>query len=491
MTGAPRNRRAIIDIGSNSVRLVVYSGAMRAPSQLLNEKVMAGLGRDLQDTGRIAPEAMARAIAALRRYRTLCIEMEVGELQAVATAAVRDAVNGGDLIEAARQLDLSITTLSGIDEARYAGLGVLSAFPGARGVVADLGGGSLELAILGSEGVEDTISMPLGVLRLGSLLRAGEADVAAILGQALLSSGWTPPRPLDTLYLVGGSWRALARLHLESSDYPLRLVHGYTLTCEDAEQLTATLVACGPDAFAGAAHVSRARLPTLDSAARLLGALLETLRPRQATISSSGLREGMIFDSLAPAIRTQDPLIVATSEAAAELSRFPLHGEAIDAWLSDLFDDNPADRRIRRAACNLGDVAWRANPEFRAERGVEIALHGNWVGIDVAGRDMLAQAMFTTFGGGARTYPHGGRLASPAAIAKAIEWGLAIRLAQRFSGGTEMPLKASRLVAREGGALVFELNARSAPLAGETVEKRLRQLAQKLGRTHAVRMVDG
>ena len=491
MNDQAKGRTAIIDIGSNSVRLVVYGGARRAPSILFNEKVMAGLGGELSTTGRIGETAMARAERALARYRMLCGQMGVESVRVVATAAVRDASNGQILTECARRLGLDVEILTGRQEACGAALGIISAFPDASGIVGDLGGGSLELAsLLGGE-VGETTSLPLGVLRLGALLEDSEANMDRLLDTALKSVRWQAPASCPVLYLVGGSWRSLAKLHMAGAHYPLRLIHGYTFSPRQVQAMVRKIRTEGIQSFAGLSDISSARIPTLRHAAMLLDALVHRLRPDQIVISSHGLREGLLFEALDEDTRREDPLLAATAEAGEEQGRFPMHGRAIDRWLSDLFaDESTADKRIRRAACNLGDVAWRANPDFRAERGVEVALHGNWAGIDAAERDMLAQALFTTFGGGSKPYPGGGRLASPERIERAIAWGLAIRLAQRLSGGTRMPLENSRLAMDGAAKLVLALPQDAAALAGEAVEKRLKQLAQRLGVKQALSIIE-
>lgn len=472
------DKRAVIDIGSNSVRLVVYGGSARAPSIMFNEKVMAGLGSALSENGRIGEEALTRAVSALGRYRALLDEMRVENVRAVATAAARDAENGGELLDAARRIGFEVELLSGDQEARFSALGVLSAFPRADGLVADLGGGSLELARIADGMVLDTVSLPIGVLRIAELRRK-TGDVEAILKKAMKRADWSGGQGCPALYLVGGSWRALARLHLEASDYPLRVIHNYEFQNNSLLAFIDKVSKVGPENLAGADRVSSARLPTLRDAGDLLAALVRRVEPKRILISSMGLRDGLLFEGLDDATRALDPLLVATAEVGAEQGRFPAHGRAIDNWMAGLFaDDGDAAARIRRAVCNLADAAWRAHPEFRAERAVEQALHGNWIAIESFEREMMAQALFTTFGGGPRPIVEKPALASAEQIERAIRWGLAIRLAQRLSGGTEMPLENSILTA--GKDMVrLELSGPASALVGEAVHKRLKQLARR------------
>ncbi|RYD41356.1 MAG: Ppx/GppA family phosphatase [Sphingomonadales bacterium] len=374
------SRSAVIDIGSNSVRIVVYEGPARAPAVIFNEKVAAGLGRGLAIDGRIAAEDAERGLVALRRYALLAKHMDVKDVQCVATAAVRDAANGPDFIAAAAEAGLKIRLLSGEEEAEAAGHGVLAAIPDAHGIAVDLGGGSLK------------------------------------------------------------------RLSFEE----LRAIPG----------------------------MASNRAASLPDAAALLAALVNILDVPEMTVSSSGLREGLLYQALDAETRAQDPLIVAAEFEGRRLARFAPHGRAIAEWIAPLFEDEaPADSRVRLAASLLSDVAWSANPDFRADRGTEIGLHGNWRSIDIPGRILLARALYAGFGGADAEFPAMGNLVAPERLARARQWGLAIRLAQRLTGGVEAPLKASG-IALVDGKLKLCLDAGWHHLAGESVERRLRVLAQ-------------
>ena len=227
--GATDPRVAIIDIGSNSVRLVVYQGPARLPAVLFNEKVMAGLGRSLSDTGAIEAGGLKLAASALARFATLAREMQVSELRTVATAAVRDASNGHLLIAAAKRLGLQVELLPGEEEATASGLGVLSGIPDADGIVGDLGGGSLELVRVVAGTVTDRISYPLGVLRLGAIRAEGKGALDRMVARLIAESGWAGRGKGLPFYLVGGSWRSLAKLDMHLSAYPLPVVHQYTM----------------------------------------------------------------------------------------------------------------------------------------------------------------------------------------------------------------------------------------------------------------------
>jgi len=479
---APHPRSAIIDIGSNSIRLVVYQGSRRLPAVLFNEKVLAGLGRDLATTGAIGREGMARARSALARFAAVSREMKVPHPRTVATAAVRDASNGVELIAAAEALGLSVEVLSGQQEATAAGYGVLSAIPDADGVVGDLGGGSLELVRIGAGTVRERVSLPLGVLRLGGL--KGGLDTA--VSQAVRSAGWEGRGRGLPFYLVGGSWRAMVKLHAALTQYPLPLIHQYHLTPGAVTRLARQLSGMNRQELKEVGKLSSGRAATLADATALLAVVLKRLESSDVVASAFGLREGLLYGSLEAEERQEDPLIAAAREEGRAFGRFREHGDLLARWVAPLFTgDCAGDARLRHAACLLADTGWRANPEFRAERGLEVALHGNWVAIDGEGRAMLAQALSTALDGTRASPDPLPRLATPEQLGRASAWGLAIRLGQRLSGGVAGPLERTR-VSVDAGSVRLELNGPDTALNGEAVEKRHAALAAALGRVPVV-----
>ena len=472
---------AIVDIGSNSVRLVVYSGARRVPSVLFNEKVSAGLGRGLAETGRLDPAGRERALAALARFRRLVGAMGVVRTRIVATAAAREAEDGAAFLEEVRALGFDPRIVSGEEEGRLAGLGVASAVPGADGVAGDLGGGSLELVELAKGDVGRSVSLPLGILRLGALAARGRRAFRDGVAEVVAAAGFAGSAEGRGFYLIGGSWRALARLDLALADHPLPATHQHSMTPARPAELLSELERLGKAELRAIPSISSSRIATLPDAALLLDALASVLAPARLVVSSFGIREGLLFDELSAQERALDPLVEAAREAGAGLGRFAQHGGLLDRWIAPAFDDGPAEARLRLAACMLADIAWAAHPEFRAERGIDMALHGNWVAIDARGRALLAQALFVSFGGGGDLpYRRIAALCDEKERSKAIRWGLAMRLGQRLSGGVAGPLERSRLV-RGGGALRLELGEGDGGLLGEAVERRLKALAQALG----------
>jgi exopolyphosphatase / guanosine-5'-triphosphate,3'-diphosphate pyrophosphatase len=473
---------AIVDIGSNSVRLVVYSGATRIPSIIFNEKVMAGLGAGVSDTGFMTDEAQERALAVLRRFRILTRQMGVRRVRAVATAAVREAENCAEFLKKVRAVGFDAEILSGTDEALMAGQGVLSAIPDADGIVGDLGGGSLELVDISDGEVVESASLPFGVLRIAALAEKGGNSLSKKVAKAVDVVDFRQRGRKRPFYMVGGSWRALARLDMLISDYPLPITHHYRMKPDRPAQLQKAIASLDLADLRSLPSLSVSRMPSLPHANLLLKALVEELKPSELIVSSFGIREGLLYDDLDARTRALDPLIEAAREAGRGLGRFAEHGALLDRWIAPIFrEDDKVLARLRLVACLLADVAWQANPDFRAERGIDMALHGNWVGIDGPGRVMIAQALFANFGGRGFDDFEVASLCSAQELRRASHWGLAMRLGQRLSGGVAASLERSRLALKDG-LLRLELRKGDEALYGETVERRLRSLASALGK---------
>jgi exopolyphosphatase/guanosine-5'-triphosphate,3'-diphosphate pyrophosphatase len=480
----------IIDIGSNSVRLVVYQGVSRMPATLFNEKVMAGLGRGLAQNGKLSEASMDLAVTALKRFAALAEAMQVSSLRTVATAAVREAANGKAFVaRVAAECGLDIEIISGETEARGAALGVLSGIPDANGVVGDLGGGSLELIRVANGEAGERISLPIGSLRLDAVRKRDRRALAPFIKKSLDKVGWASAGKGLPFYMVGGSWRALAQVHIFQTGHPLPIVHQYEMPKSAPASLVRSLSRIDMAHLREVPNISTSRLPSLPGAAMLLAATVKRLGSSSVIASGFGLREGLLYGELSPEEQQLDPLIIAARSEGARQGRFPEHGDMLFDWMSGLFDaresggkENAAERRLRLATSLLSDIAWRAHPDFRAERGVDAALHGNWVAVTAAERAALAQALHFCFGGGADAPVLAllARLAPPKLLDKARAWGLALRLGQRLTGGTAATLAASRL-RRDGDVVVLEMEAQHAALLGEAVARRLRLVGLAMG----------
>ncbi|WP_165961083.1 Ppx/GppA family phosphatase [Qipengyuania sediminis] len=480
------SRRAIIDVGSNSIRLVIYDGPARIPFETHNEKVQARLGRGLAETGAIDAQAYDTALAACRRFKALLDASGVAGVRIVATAAARDAANGPAFLADLAAIGLGAELLSGPAEGRASAAGVLSAFPGASGVVGDLGGGSLELACVGGGEIGRSESLSLGVLRLPALRRAGEAGFAAAVRKALAGAGW--PRTGATghdLYLVGGSWRALGHLDMHLTASALPGVHGYAFAPSRIAELRRRVAELGPRALKEVPGLTSSRIAALDDAAALLAVVAATLGSERLVVSGFGLREGLLFEALSAAERVQDPLLAATADYAARQGDRRWDGDAVDAWIAPLFVDAAPEARIRRAACRLAGVDLHPLRETRARHGLELAWLGAWIGVSAAERASLAATLWSAWGGRGEPAELRGFLTA-ARLSQSTAWGQAIRLAERLSGGDSAVLAHARL-ARQGEALLLKLAPGFDDLANGVAAKQLGVLAQQLGLAGALR----
>lgn len=455
-----RVRRAVIDIGSSSLRLVVWSGPARLPTVILNEKVVANLGSTLATDGRLPRKAMATALQALARFALLVRALEVTQLRLVATAAVRDATNGAAFLDQVRALGLAPELLSGEQEAEASAFGVASAFPGATGIVGDLGGGSLELVALdrGVPGRGDSFTW--GTLRLAEL-RAQRGGLARPVAEQLAAADWTGAAGRQPLYLVGGSWRALTLFAMHEAGLPLDDPHGHALTPDEADTLANLLADVTPRRLRAVPGLPASRIATLPDAAALLAEVVRQLKPAQLVTSAFGLREGLLYASLDPATREADPLFVAIRERACGHRTGGQDGTALARWIAPLFtDESAADARLRTAACLLVGLVDRGGA--RAPKIIDLMLANRWIGADTAGRAMIAAALLAE--GGARApRPLLDRLAPAADLARATRWGQAMRLARKLSGGAEQVLTRSGVRIADD-ALVLTLATGLGPL---------------------------
>lgn len=475
--------QAIIDIGSNSIRLVVWKNGGRVPPVMFNEKIMAGLGRDVAATGRIDEAAIRSGAQALARFVELAHNMEAKPVRAVATAAVRLADNGGEFVERIRRnTGLDIEILSGDAEAAASASGVIAAIPGADGIVGDLGGGSLELVRVSGGRAHERISLPFGSLSVGDIRAKGTHALERMITKALKGETWLTKGKGKPFYAVGGSWRALSQVHMDLTDHPLPMVHQYVLPRQAMPHLVRSMAQMGVKRLKQVPNLSTSRIQTLPGAAAMLSATIKRLGSSEVVISAWGLREGLLYQQLSPDVQAQDPLIEAARAEGNREGRFPGQGEYLHQWIAPLFADDSSElARLRHAACLLADVGWRAHPDFRPDRGLEFAIHGNWVGVDGFGRALMGAALFANFGGSSEHYSTEllARLADPASLHRARTWGLAMRLGLRIIGGPAHELLDIKLM-RSGNALVVQLPAGKKALYGDAIARRHKALANAM-----------
>ena len=481
----PLPRCGVVDLGSNSVRLVVYEGHTRNPMPIFNEKAVLRLGRGLQTTGRLNAEGMDLALTVMDRYYAIARAMGARPFEVLATAAVRDADNGPAFVTALRDRmrGVPIHILSGADEAAYSADGMLCGIPAAEGVLADIGGGSLEVVRLidGKRGLSQTLR--LGVIRLAERCGGDPVSARTIAEEDLQAVPWLAQAAGRDLYLVGGAWRAMARIHMAQTGYPLNMVHFYTIGREEARDLAGLISTVPRKVLERLPGAPRRRIDDLPFAAVVLRRLLRMTAVRRVIFSASGLREGWFMRRMPREIQEQDPLLSAAWELAARHGRDPSLPPALVDWTSPLFPRESAeDARLRVAVCWMSDIGSHDHPEFRAEQAFQRVLRQPGVGLDHPSRAFLALAVALRYEAESDSaFLRPSRLLLDIDTASRAEvLGIALRLAYTLSAGTKDLLTGTRLRV-EGLRLVLLLRENSGVFAGESVIRRLERLAQAVG----------
>ncbi len=483
-------RVGVVDVGSNSVRMVVFDGAARSPAYFFNEKIMCGLGAGMAETGRLNPEGRARALSALHRFAHLARAMDTGPLTCVATAAVRDAVDGLEFQAEVKDLTgLDLWVIDGREEARLSAQGVLLGWPGAYGLVCDIGGSSMELAEINGDGVGRRVSSQLGPLKLRDM-KGGRKTRRAYIRETLEAMTAELGEQKNRLFLVGGSWRAIARIDMERRGYPLHVLHEYRMRAnsvrdtlryiQDAQDLTILRQRAG---------VSSARMALVPQAAEVLRELVRTFKPHDIAISSYGIREGMLYEQMPQQLRDRDPLIEACRFTEAKDARVPGFGKLLYHFILPLFR-NPDPERLRliKAACLLHDVNWRAHPEYRADICFDTATRANLGGLKHSERVFLGLALLHRYSNsrGATWIAQVSQLIDAPmrrdaeVLGKAMRFGAMLWL-QRDAEPGKLHLYPKKRV------LEFRLAPQAAPLFGEVAEARLASLAASLDAQPVVR----
>ncbi len=483
---------AVIDIGSNSVRLVIYEGLTRAPTPIFNEKVLAGLGREVQSTGLLAADAVEKALDALRRFRALCDTAGVTRLWCVATAACRDADNGPEFIAAAERICRKhIEVLTGKQEAKYSALGIISGLYAPDGIVGDLGGGSLELVDVRGHGLRNGVTLPLGSLALQDLSEMSIKKAEKIVRKTLRGASLLKRGEGRAFYAVGGTWRALARLHMWQTGYPLHVMHGYVIPAREALEFSRLVHRVNPEMLSRIEMVNEARRPLLAYAALVLEHVVRLMRPKEIVISALGVREGLLYSELSARERAKDGLIAAAQDLNLLRSRSPVHGQELIRWTdrfmaSSGLDETGDERRLRHAACLLADIGWRAHPDYRGEQSLNIIANAAFVAVDHPGRTFLALAVFFRHVGlvDDELSPQVRELASARMLDRARVLGASLRVAYLASASMPGVLPHTPMVV-ERGKLKLKLRGKFAALAGDRLFNRLRQLARLIGREPA------
>jgi exopolyphosphatase/guanosine-5'-triphosphate,3'-diphosphate pyrophosphatase len=475
---------AVIDIGSNSIRLVVYDDLSRAPFPRFNEKSFCALGAGLAETGRLAEDAMDLAVSAITRFAAIARAMRVETVHVLATEATRRAANGGELVARIREATgLEVRVLAGDEEATFASLGVISGFFQPKGLAGDMGGGSLEVAeVLGDRVGERKVSMPIGALPVTSMLAEG-VDAAKKRIDEILDASLPPLLTDPVFYAIGGGWRALARVHLGLTGAPITVVHGHEVEAGELQALAKRVSRMSPEEIAALPDVPARRVGTLPAAALVLHRLLKKLKPDQVVFSLLGLREGWLYAQLDEEEQYRDPLLEGALSIGLPAARVPEFSAALARWTDDLFPgETQSDRRLRLAACALTDVSWRDHEKVRAIESFRRLLQFPFIGISHPERAFLAVAVMARYGGsvdeGVRAATRD--LLSPSQLRRAEILGRVMLLGHRFSASVPEILGQARI--RIGtNAVRLEVDPAAQVPDGEAVQTRLRQLARVSG----------
>jgi exopolyphosphatase/guanosine-5'-triphosphate,3'-diphosphate pyrophosphatase len=490
---------SVVDIGSNSIRLVIYEGLNRAPAMLFNEKVMCGLGAGLAQTGNMEPKNVERALSALRRFKALAKQARSGTTYAIATAAARDARNGPDFVQQAEAiLGQKIRLLSGEEEAHFSALGIVSGYFDADGIVGDLGGGSLELVDVKGRSHGKGLTTPLGGIRLseqgdGSLTRAANYARKYLREVDFLKEGEG-----RTFYAVGGTWRALAKLHMELRNYPLHMIQDYRLSLDEVMIFLDEVIRNKDQKEPAYQAVSRARRALLPYGAVAMREVLAEMKPSRVSFSQGGVREGYLYSLLPEKERMQDPLLSAARELAVLRARSPEHARELATWTGDILPafgvrETVEEGRYRQAACLLADISWRAHPDYRGRQALNLIAHGAFTGITHPGRAFIALTNYYRFEGLRDDHETDelATIATPRFLELSKLLGGLLRVAYIFSASMPGVVRNLRFEPPRNSASNADLELvvphDYIAFQGERVEGRLQQLAKLTGKKLTLR----
>ena len=472
----------IVDIGSNSVRLVVYESENRTAATVQNEKSICGIGRDMVSTGRLHAEGCAEALEALARFRLIADGLGVAIREAVATAAARDASNGAEFIARAEKAWGSpIRVLAGEDEARIAAEGVIAGIPDADGLAADLGGGSLDMVGVRGGKTGRAHTLPFGPLRLMDRSKGDPDKARDIVDKGLKS---LPDLDAAALYAVGGIWRSFARVDMEEHNYPLHVLQQYVIPRGRALRLCRLLAGLSKDSIRKIKVVSKRRAESLPYGAVVLERLIEAGGIKDVVISAYGLREGLLYSRLSPAERAKDPLVEFARAANDRLARVPAHAAEMFDWTRILFDgENREMERVREASAFFSDIGWRRHPDDRPIGAFSQVLTAPFAGADHRARALIAVSVFHRYSGD-EDFP--GEFALAGLLDKDDEkrariLGLAWRFAFSLTATASGELANYKLRVTPA-KVILEVPKKREAIAGEPVQKRLGELADAMDR---------
>ena len=484
---------AVVDIGSNTVRLVIYDGGVRTPFALFNEKIDCGLGRSLTDNGSLPSDSVEHALKALKRFRALCQRFKANRPHVLATAAVRDASDGPDFIARAEEaIGAKVKLLTGEHEAELALNAIHMGFVNPDGICGDMGGGSLELVRVSHGEAHTPVSLQLGGLRMIDRSNCKLATARSIIRDDLSGIDWLASGTNSSFYAIGGTWRVLARLHMDYADVPIRMVQGYRVKASDMIAFCGLILEKDPEiaALIETTKVSQTRLETLPYGASLMRELIKKIAPADIRFSAYGIREGLLYSFLTTEQKAKDPLLAFCEDFARVRSRSYDYAIELCDWTDRIFKaadvtESASQRRLRYAACLLCDVEWRAQREHRGELALHCVAHAPAVGIDDKERLCLALTVYHC-----HTNKDANRKSDLSALlhtrmlkedyVSARRVAAAVRTAHMLSAGLTGVI-GDVAVTCKNGTLTLGIPAAHADLNGKQLEKYLSTLAKRLG----------
>lgn len=474
---------AVIDIGSNSIRLVIYASGGRYPFPLFNERSNCRLGEGLGEDNLLQPSRLKAALTTMSRFAVIMKSMDVTTVHAVATAAVRRARNADDFTRPAEAIiGHPISVLSQDEEAHYVSRGLTLNMPNATGLVADLGGGSLEVVALQHGEYRHATSF-----NFGHLSEVSEAEVE----RSLTATPWIAAFGADCIYGVGGSFRALGLAYIEQSGYPLAVLHGLRIPGRDANQLLSDFAGDKSD-FSG---VPLGRQKTMSTAAMIMHQLLRHAGAGRIMVSGTSIRDGLIADRELGDHDRADFLQVVGKEISRTSHRFKGVPDALISLLQPLFsrpDTDNADRlalahdkfmRLLKAACRLSDLCWHEHEDVRGDLGARRVLGLPVNCVSHKERIWLATAIYHRYVGQKTNKarpPELDHILSRRRRAEATTIGLGLRFALSFSGGTAGALNRLRL-GNDGKVLTLHVSPDVAAFIDGQTRRRFEQVAESAG----------
>ena len=463
---------------------------VRAPLAVFNERVLCGIGKDIATTGMLSPDGVELAIPVIHRFVTICRELDAGQPIAVATAAVREALDGAEFIKRiGRESGLPVRILSGTEEGRLAAFGVKAALPQAHGVMGDLGGGSLELVNLRYGEIEHSITLPLGTLRL---LGLSAREIKSVIDSELDSVPWLSSLEPCIFYAVGGAWRSLARVHMDKKNYPLRIVHQYKIACKEAITFAQGISEMGAGSLAQIKNVNKARANSLPGAAMIYSEILRRTQPDNIMFLAGGLREGLIYKSLPNHIGKEDPLLSQCRDIAGREARFGDISDELFSWMAPVVSSETHTRkRLIYAVCILCDIFWRGHPSYRAKQAFEKILYAPLLGVDHLGRAFIALAIYVRYAGSVKSLDTApARSIMKAELIELAELlGMVLRFGLTLSGGAPNVLSRT-LFDIQGPHLKLVVNGKDSDLCSHLIYERLKKVGSLLGLAVQISHVD-